>query len=112
MSMPKKPRKSKSKLIHVGIRRKWESILKDITKDEVPVQMLESITVNLLDDTRVSINIKDLIGQGHSPLEIEHRINSKLESLDDQIVDVDFSISIDAVANTIEPMTNNVLKNI
>jgi len=109
---PKKPRKAKAKKINIGIRQQWESILKSVSKDEVPVEMLESMTVNLNDGTKVNIDIKELLGAGLEPNDIEVHINRQLEKLDDMIDDVDFFICIDSVANAVSPMTNQILKNI
>lgn len=112
MTLPKKPRKSKSKKINVNSRQRWEQILKTVTKDEVPVELLESLTVNLVDGTTVQINIKDLLGGGKHPHDIEEYINHKLSELDEMIVDVDFFISIDRVSEVVSPMTDEILKNL
>lgn len=108
----KKPRKAKAKKINISVRQQWESILKSVDKEEVPIELLESLTVNLVDNTKVSINIKDLLSEGHEPREIERRINDQLEKLDDVIVDVDFFICIDSVVETVSPMTDKLLKNL
>ena len=110
MTLPRKPKKPRSKKINVGVRQQWESILKSVTKEEVPVDLLESLTVNLLDGTKVNVDVKDLMSTGHSPRDIEKKINEKLEALDSLIVDVDFFISIDAVVNTVQPITDQLLK--
>lgn len=112
MPAPKKPRRAKSKKINVSVRSQWEAILKSVSKDEVPVEMLESLTVNLMNNTKVNINIKDLIKGGLTPKEIERRINSQLAELDEQIDDVDFFICIDSVVSTISPMVAHILKHI
>ena len=114
MSLPKKPRKSssKSKKINVNARQKWEQILKSVTKDEVPVELLESLTVNLIDGTKVQVDIKELLEEGKDPRDIEDHINQRLTELNDMIVDVDFFISIDKVSEVVLPMTNKILKNI
>ena len=109
---PKKPRKAKAKKISIGIRQQWESILKSVSKDEVPVEMLESMTVNLVDSEKININVKELLHTGMKPKEIERHINRQLEKLEDQVVDVDFFICIDSVAETVSPMTNKILKNL
>lgn len=113
MTQPsKKPRKSKSKKINVNARQKWESILRGVTKEEVPVELLESLTVNLIDGTKVHVDIKDLLESGRNPRDIEDHINERLAELNDLIVDVDFFISIDRVSEAVLPMTNKILKNI
>jgi hypothetical protein len=112
MTSPKKPKKTKSKKINVNARQKWEQILKTVTKDEVPVEMLESLTVNLIDGTTVMIDIKTLLEEGRHPRDIEEHINSHLSDLNDSIEDVDFFISIDRVSEVVAPMTDKILKNI
>jgi hypothetical protein len=109
---PRKPRKPKSKKITIGVKQQWESILKTVSKDEVPVELLQSLTVNLIDGTRVNIDIKELLEDGSKPKEIEKIINDKLSALDDLIFDVDFFICVDTVAKTVQPITNEILKNI
>ena len=112
MADQKKPKKPRSKKINVGVRQKWESILKSVTKDEVPVELLESLTVNLTDGTKVNVDVKELLREGRRPKEIERHINDRLESLDDQIVDVDFFIAIDAVVESVQPSTDKILKDL
>ncbi len=112
MTLPRKPRKPKSKKINVSVRQQWEGILKTVSKEEVPVELLQSLTVNLIDGTKVNVDIKELLAEGLKPKEIEQHINSRLESLDNMIVDVDFFICLDSVANVIQPVTNEILKNI
>lgn len=112
MTIPKKPKKSRSKKINVSTRQQWEAILKQVTKEEVPVELLQSLTVNLVDGTKVNIDIKELIVQGRKPKDIERQINDRLESLDDMIVDVDFFICIDSVAKAVQPVTDEVLKHL
>lgn len=112
MTLPKKPRKSKSKKINVSVRQQWEAILRTVSKDEVPIELLQSLTVNLIDGTKVNINVKELLVDGHKPKDIERKINDRLESLDDMIVDVDFFICIDSVASAVQPITDDILKSI
>ena len=50
--------------------------------------------------------------EGAEPAYIEELINSKLEALDDYILDVDFHINVDSVAKVIQPFTDELLKNL
>jgi hypothetical protein len=112
MSTPRKPRKPKSRKINVSDRSKWETILKTVTKDEVPVELLESLTVNLSDGTAVTINIRELIDNGATTTFIENQINDKLELHSDEIEDIDFFICIDSVAKAVQPVTDHILKDL
>jgi hypothetical protein len=109
---PKKPRQSKSKRLNITSKAKWESILKSVEKKEIPIAMLESINVNLADGTIVKINIRELLSEGADPDELEHEIKLKLKALDNIIDDVDFYISVKAVAQIVQPATDELLKNL
>ena len=104
--------RKKSKRIKINERERWEQIVKGINKKEIPVTLLDHVVVNLVDGTQVSVNIKELLSEGHDPNELEHMLNSRLESLDSIIKDVDFHINLDSVANTVQPVTNDLLKNL
>ena len=111
MTAPKKPR-SKAKKINLNSKDQWEQILKTVTKNEVPVQFLKSMTVNLADGTKVDINVKELLDEGHDPFRIEERINERLDQLDAYIKNVDLYICVDTVAGIVEPISEEILKNI
>jgi hypothetical protein len=106
------PRKNQSKRINVDARDRWKQILKTVAKEEVPVNMIQMVTVNLIDGTRVEISILDLIDEGFENSEIEEMLNSRLKKLDEIIKDVDFFINIDTVAKTVQPVTDDILKNL
>lgn len=108
---PKKPRQ-KSKRLNLNTKTQWESILKSVEKNEIPIAMLESIDVNLNDGTKVKINIKELIDEGADPEVLEKEIKLKLKNLDHFISDIDFFISVKAVAQMVQPATDELLKNL
>jgi len=108
---PKKPQR-RSKRLNLNKKEQWERILKDVEKREVPITCLEAITVNLKDGTSVRVDIKQLISEGNHPDDVEFMINSKLKALDEIIDDVDFFISVESVAKTVQPITDNLLKNL
>ena len=87
-------------------------MLKEVSKEQVPISVLRYITVNLKDGTSVDVNIAEMIEEGADPVVVEKLINSKLEALDDVIQDVDFHISVDSVARVIQPFTDELLKNL
>ena len=109
---PKKPRQPKSKRLKLSKKEEWTRILKDVEKNEIPVHFLKSITVNLKDGTAVEINITQLLGEGLDPETIEQQLNEQLVELDDYIEDVDFYINVDSVSRTVQPFTDQLLKDL
>lgn len=109
---PQKPKRQKSKRLNVNNKKQWEAILRDVEKSEVPISMLESLTVNLKDGTQVKIAIKELIEDGADPESLQDHIQDRLDALDDIIDDVDFFISLEEVRKTVQPATDNILKNL
>jgi hypothetical protein len=109
---PKKPRQPKSKRLKLSKKEEWTRILKDVEKNEIPVHFLKSITVNLKDGTAVEINITQLLSEGLEPEVIEQQLNEQLVELDDYIEDVDFYINVDSVSRTVQPFTDELLKDL
>jgi hypothetical protein len=110
---PKKPpRKSKRLKLTITERAKWKQILAEVEKAEAPVSVLRTITVNLIDGTRVEIDVQELLSEGHSAEYIETEINTKLHEMDSIIENVDFFISVDHVAKAVQPFTDSLLKNL
>ena len=109
---PKKPRRQKSKRLNLNSKDKWEKLLKEVNKEQVPIGVLRYITVNLKDGTSVDVDIAEMLEDGAEPEYVEELINKKLRDLDDIIQDVDFHISVDSVAKVIQPFTDELLKNL
>lgn len=110
--MSQNPKRPKSKRLNLNSKEKWEKLLKEVEKEQVPIGVLRYITVNLKDGTSVDVNITEMLEQGIDPSIVESTINSKLEELDDYIHDVDFHISVDSVAKVIQPITDKLLKDL
>jgi hypothetical protein len=109
---PKKPRQPKSKRLNLNRKDQWERLLKEVNKEQVPIGVLRYITVNLKDGTSVDVNIAEMLAEGADPAEVEQMINQRLDALDDVIHDVDFHISVDSVANVVQPFTDKLLKDL
>ena len=71
--------------------------------------MLEKIHVNLIDGSQVEIDIVELLNEGMDPDVVKDEINSRLQRMDSIIKDVDFFISIENVAKTVQPVTDSIL---
>jgi hypothetical protein len=109
---PRKKPRSKLKKINVSARDQWKRILRDIEKEEIPITLLRAISVNLVDGTVVNIDVKELIKEGHDPEVIEEMLDLRLKALDHIIEDVDFYVDIDDVVKTVQPITDQILKDL
>ena len=110
---PKKPLvKSKRHKLNISHKDKWKQILQEVEKLEAPVSVIRNIEVTLKDGTVVDIDVSELLGEGMNPEELEQEINQKLRDLDDIISDVNFYINIEHVAKTVQPATDDLLKNL
>jgi hypothetical protein len=105
-------RKPKSRRINVDARDRWKQILKTVSKDEVPINLLEKVHVNLIDGSMVEVDILQLLEEGQDPDDIKEELNDKLRKMDEIIKDVDFFISIETVAKTVQPITDDILKHL
>jgi hypothetical protein len=109
---PKKPQRSRAKKLNLNKRKSWQDIVKGVDKREVPVGILQSISVQLIDGTNILINVKELIEEGQDPTEIEELLDAKFHDLDQYIENVDFFIDIDKVVDAVQPETDKVLKDL
>lgn len=107
----RKPR-SKLKKINVSSKQYWSVILKEIDKEHIPINLLLSMTVNLIDGTQVKIDIRELLNQGNDPDDLEDKIQSRIKTLDAIIKDIDFFIDVEAVADAVQPLTDEILKDL
>jgi hypothetical protein len=110
---PKKPPvKSKRHKLNISTKDKWKQILKEVEKLEAPVSVIQAVEVILKDGTAVDIDVVELLKEGMDPAVLEREINKRLHDLDEIIEDVNFYINIDTVAKTVQPATDNLLKNL
>jgi hypothetical protein len=109
---PKKPRATKSRRLNLNSKRQWEHLLREVHKEQVPVDVLLSIKLYLKDGSIVEVNIAEMLERGTEPAVIEEYINQKLEDLDDYIDNVDFHISLESVVKVVKTSTDQLLKNL
>ena len=112
MAKKQQPKQPKSKRLNLTQKQKWRSIISEVDKKEIPVHVLERLVVHLKDGTEVEVNVKELISEGHDPLQLEQHINSRLDSLDHVIDNVDFFVDVDSLVKTVQPHTDRLLANL
>jgi hypothetical protein len=91
---------------------KWEHILEDVEKSRVPIQFIKKIIVRMIGKKQHTINIQTLLKQGLEPIEVEEVVSRKLEELDILITSFEFILNVESIAETVQPTTDNLLKNL
>jgi hypothetical protein len=91
---------------------KWEHILEDVEKNKIPVQFIKKLIIKLKGKKQHTINIQNLLKQGLDPEQIEDVVSRKLNELNDTVVSVDFALNVASIADTVQPMTDDLLKNL
>lgn len=109
---PKPPRKSKRLKLLLTERDKWKQILAQVDTPEAPISVIQKIEIELVDGTIVDINVEELLADGYDEYELEEAINARLDANEHIIKDANFYINADQVANTVQPITNSILKNL
>jgi hypothetical protein len=92
--------------------KKWEHILEDVEKNKVPVQFIKKLVIKLQGKRQQTINIQRFLSQGLDPEQIEEAVSRKLHELDELINSVEFILDVQSIADTVQPETDQYLKNL
>ena len=87
----------------------WETIVKEATKTDVPLECIKKIVIKLTAGKQRTVNIHTLAKQGMTIEEIETLVTRTFGELDADIVDVDFIVDIKSVAALVQPETDKLL---
>lgn len=111
---PKNPRKprTKGRTVNLSEKNSWENIVDAVEKKEVPVEVMDRVSVNLIDGTNITVDIKRLIREGEDPLDIEAMLNEKFQDLDEYIQNVDFFVDVDQVKNLVKSEMDKIFKDL
>ena len=89
---------------------KWEHIIDEVTKTEVPLECIKKIVIRLNGKRQRTINLNTLRRQGLDIEEIEVLLTRTLTELGDDVRDVDFIVDAVAVAKIVQPETDKPLE--
>lgn len=109
MADQKRPRYNK---VIVTPKARWDAILKQVEKKDIPITMIDHIDVKLIDGTVVDIDVKGLLEDGGNPNRLEKDITAKIKTLDHIIDDVEMYVNIDLVVRTVSNVTKKLFKDL
>ncbi len=90
----------------------WEHIIDDVDKQKIPVEFIKKLIIKLNGKRQKTINIKNFLEQGLGPDQVEEAVSRKLQEYDDDIVSVEFVLNIESIAETVQPETDKLLRNL
>lgn len=92
--------------------RQWEHIIDEVNKTEIPLECIKKVIIKLHDKKRKTVNLSTLRKQGLSWEEVEAVLSRTLLELDPDVRDIEFVVDVTAVAEIVQPKTNELLKNL
>jgi hypothetical protein len=92
--------------------RQWEHIIDEVNKTEIPLECIKKVIIKLYDKKRKTVNLSTLRKQGLSWEEIESVLSRTLMALEPEVRDIEFVVDVTAVAEIVQPKTNELLKNL
>lgn len=94
------------------IFEKWEHIVNDVEKTKIPVEFIRKLVLKLNGRRQRTINIQQLLRQGFAGEEVEEAITRKLQEYDEDMIGIEFVLDIEGIAQTVQPETDKMLKNL
>jgi hypothetical protein len=88
---------------------RWEHILADVNKTDVPLECIKKVVIKLDGGRQKTINVHTLLKQGLDLPEVEQMLTRYFSENDHLIRDVDFVVDVAAVANLVQPETDKLL---
>jgi len=92
--------------------KKWEDLVDNVEKTDVPVECIKRLVIKLKDGKRRYLNIATLRKKGYCPEELEQVLNDKLSEYDGMIENIDFFVDVEAVAELVQKETDTILGNL
>jgi len=91
---------------------KWERLLDGVEKQKVPVEFIKKLILRLQGKRQKTINIEKFLNEGLDPEEIEDAVSRQLLKYDDEVVGIEFILNVQSIADTVQPETDHLLKDL
>lgn len=87
----------------------WEHLIETVDKDQIPIDCVKKVLFKLKGGKQKTINLNTLRTQGLEIEEIETVVTRTMIDMGSDIVNMDFVIDVQIVADTIQPYTDKLL---
>ena len=90
--------------------KRWEEIVEQVDKDHVPITCVKKVVFRTTQGRQRSINLRTLRKQGIDDDSIESAVGKFISDHEHEIVSMELVLDVEAVAATIQPETDRLLK--
>mgnify|MGYP003651545212 CR=1 FL=1 len=90
--------------------QQWENLIEDIDKQKIPLEFIKKLVLRLVGRKQLTINIERLEKQGLEKDQIELAIGKKLSEMEDDIINIDFILNVERIAEAVQPETDKFLE--
>ena len=87
----------------------WEDLIGTVVQDQVPIGCVKKVLFKLRGGKQKTINLQTLRKQGLEIEEIETVITRSMFDLKDDMINMDFVIDVNRVAEYVQPLTDKIL---
>jgi len=87
----------------------WEDLISTVDKDQIPIDCVKKVLFKLKGGKQKTINLGTLRKQGLEIEEIETVVTRTMLDMSSDIVNMDFVIDVQIVAEHIQPITDKLL---
>jgi hypothetical protein len=97
-------------LLDADFVARWEAIVKDVDKEHCPITCVKKVVFRTRDRRQKTINLRALRRQGIDEESIEAAVTSYINENEDDILNMELVLDVEAVAGIVQPETDKLLK--
>ena len=90
----------------------WEDIVNGVDKDHCPITCVKKVVFRTKDRRQKTINLRTLRRQGIDEDSIEAAVSTYITENEEDILNMELVLDVEAVAGIVQPETDKLLKGI
>jgi hypothetical protein len=94
------------------ILKKWEDIIDQVDKDHIPIECVKKVVFRLAGGRQKTINLRRLKDQDVDVDELHDIVDRFVQNNSEDIVNMEFVLDIEQVAQLLQPETDKLLQGI
>jgi hypothetical protein len=92
------------------IQRAWDRLLREVSMNDIPLELLNKVLIHFKDGTVKSVDISDIADSKTDYQKLESALQRQLDKLQDTIAHVDWVINSKKIMDTVETAKTELFK--